>query len=239
MSFSSSPIASLAEGLDGNGGTSSAIDTTGCDLLIVSVSSYDLTANPAVSDSKSNTWIPLTNHPVSGGDTTARIWYAKNPTVGSGHTFTVYSTGAIYCSVSVTGWSGAHLTAPADQENGAGSSGVTAISTGSVTPSEGNELLIAAVTADATGTFSIDGGFTIAGQVDYVVGHSEAGAQAYLVQTSATAANPQWSRTGSATLMAAAIATFQAAAGGGGETLPALDQGMLTGGLSNLCGGLA
>lgn len=195
--------------------TSDAIDTTGADLLVLSVACYSLVST--VSDSKGNTWNARTLYG-SGG--LCQIFYAVNPTVGSGHTFTVSGGAATYPAVFVLALSGADLTAPYDVENGADTDSSTTIQTGSVTPSTDNQILITALSNYPAGTDSIDLSFTISDQLQYTA-NSIGGALAHLIQTTAAAKNPTWTHSVSATEIVGAIATFKAAAGGGAFTLTA------------------
>ena len=198
-----------------NTGTSGAIDTTGANLLVLSISE-DSASSATISDSKSNTWTALATSTSTNVKST--IYYVASPTVGSGHTFT--STGLVQASLAIaSAWSGANST-PFDQENGQVSNvGGTSLQTGSVTPSENDELLIAMVGCNAEplgGTFSVDLSFTIVQENIFVAGTNYAGAQAYQIQTTATARNPTFSWTGSSNNKSARIATFKIASGGGG-----------------------
>jgi hypothetical protein len=73
----------------------------------------------------------------------------------------------------------------------------TSIQPGPINPTQNNELLISCLTnsGDASDTSrSIDGGFTISGQLGYdEPTYSSAIAGAYLVQTTAATSNPTWS----------------------------------------------
>lgn len=208
-------VVSTHKGLGTNGGTSDAIDTTGSDFLAVVVSEFGNGTHGTLSDSKGNTWTELT----SFGDGTAAqvtIYYVQNPTVGSGHTFS-YSGTNVFATLATAGFSGS-AASPFDQENGATGSATNSIATGSVTPGQDNELVIAAVSIDGTqgSDLAINGGFTLAEFLNYNGASGFAGCGlAYLIQTTATAANPTWSWTNNVTA-AASIATFKSAAAGGG-----------------------
>src|SRR4051812_9792279 len=79
--------AHVTEGSGANGGTSGAIDTSGANFLVAVVASYSV-GDTTVTDSKSNTWTQLTaRDEINTTLVRNRIWYAKNATVGSGHTF--------------------------------------------------------------------------------------------------------------------------------------------------------
>lgn len=197
--------------------TSAGIDTTGATILAFGLISYGAATEPTVSDSKGNTWTQRTAY--TDGVTRTRVYYAANPTVGSGHTFTATGTGS-FSAVAVSAHDGIATTTPYDVENGGSFSSGTTGSTGSVTPSEDGELLVAvwgyAANGQPTGV-SVDNSFTVMGQASNT-GNSFGVAHAYLYQTPAAAVNPAASWTGS-TSGSAAIATFKAA--GGGDTFTA------------------
>lgn len=210
-------IAAVSSGTDGNGTTSSAINTTGADLIVVVQSDYGAGGpTGAPSDSKGNTWTALTR--VTAGSAGARIYYCASPTVGAGHTFS--QGGSNYPSIHVSAWSGAHAT-PFDQETGAGSTSVTSKAPGSLTPSEGNCLVVAGLAYYInTGSATIDGGFAIDGQLTASSGNYVGGGTAHLIQNSAAASNPAWSFSSQDAV--AVQASFKSAGGGGGGGVFAL-----------------
>lgn len=192
--------------------TSGTLNTSTSTALIAAVIGYipgGGNGTGIFSDSKSNTWAPRTAQSTS--DIALRFFDAvSSPTVGSGHTFTVTGT-AIYASEAVLAIAGSGAF---DQQNGATATNVSVLSTGSVTPGEDNEIVIAVIaTRNNAGTFSIDNGFTIAQQLDND-GNRFAIGMAYKIQTTATAVNPQWSWPGGAQDAVAVIATIKAAAAG-------------------------
>jgi hypothetical protein len=203
-----------------SGCSTSAIDTTGADLLVVCASQFSGSTPGAVSDSKGNTWTGLTAQSGAGGTANAyaRMFYVQGGTVGAGHTFT-YSGG--FSSFAVLAFSGS-AASPFDVENGA----VDPLfhggfSPGSVTPSQNGSLIV-------TGTGPVDGGTTpyfVTGApftvTDYVgFGFSSPDGQegvggAYMFQTTAATVTPTWNWTTGALKSAAVIAVFKPAAGGG------------------------
>ncbi len=190
--------------------TTDAVDSTGCDFIVLSVSSYGGTDYTTV-DSKSNTIIAGVDHN-DGGNLHVKIFRIESVTgAGSGHTFTVDPAGQYrYMAITVEGFDDGPLTL--DQETAVNTvSGSSALSTGSLTPSVDNCLLIAAFEADGASSISINGGFTAAASNSG--GNNEANGMAYLIQTSATAANPAWTWTGSTGV--AALAVFKPTGGGG------------------------
>jgi hypothetical protein len=218
MAWGASPIASLTAALNG-GGTSGAIDTTGADTLFAAV--VRLTGDSVtLTDAKSNSYgAPVRTQADTGGGGLVSIDFyrtATPATVGTGHTFSL--SGGTFAALGAMAWAGGATSAIDDQENSTGGGGgATTISTGSITPGFPNTLVIAAVvTSDSADPSTINGGFTIA--VHLGAGGTFGVGLAYLVQTTATAANPQWTFTSGATYAAATIANFKTAAGGGGRT---------------------
>jgi hypothetical protein len=180
--------------------TTSAINTTGADLIVVMQEGN--AGISAMSDSKSNSWIQAPTSENTGP--TLRILYAKNPTVGSGHTFTSNPNGAV--SMAVAAFSGANLTSPFDTDSGAKQASGTTLQPGSITPSMDNELIVFGTGDSWTGTASVDIG-SILDQGPFVSNTHFALAFAYQIQTSKTAINPTF--TFSNARSAAIIAAFK------------------------------
>jgi hypothetical protein len=222
-------FAKVAEGVAGssNSGVSVSItlNTTGATAILIAVSNYlPNTAFNVLSDavgacsSPCNTWTQIGTQNGGSGSITTVTYYGclSGCTVGSGHTFTYTTTsGSSYPTIGVLAVSGGAATK--DQTNSAGTAGtLTSIQTGSVTPSVNNELLFTAFSVDQFfgGTPSIDSSFTFTGTsgIDYI---EQTGGQcfplaiAYQIQTTATARNPTWTWTSSATGAAAIIGTFE------------------------------
>lgn len=197
----------------GNSGgtTSSAVNTTGATLLILLAVYFSASAAPTISDSKGNTWVPLTAQVTTGQ---SQLFYCANPTVGTGHTFSALGSTS-FAAVSVAAYSGANA-APFDQQNGATGS-ANSLATGSVTPSADNELVIAGwglALAGEPSSSSVNGGFTGINTAPNVSGNSFGIYLAELIQTTATAANPVLSY-GNSSTVSGVIATFKVAAATG------------------------
>lgn len=187
------------------------MDTTGASLLVLAVS-YKEGVAPTISDSKSNTWTGLTAQENAGGASSVRLYYVANPTVGTGHTFTAAGAGT-FPALSVASYRNVLQSVPPfDQQSGAKSASASTLATGSVTPLFNNELLVAAVGANAN-PVSIDSSFTTRGLENGSVNNFGCGL-ADLVQTVAAAVNPTWT-INTATNLAVVIATFRA--GGTGQ----------------------
>jgi hypothetical protein len=209
MAFS--VVASVSTGSSDSGAsvTTAAIDTTGADLIVLAFSFY-AGSDFVMTDSKGNTWTALT--PRNNGSNRQRLFYCVSPTVGSGHTWG-YSAATVYPVISVLALAGADTADAFDQESGNSSAGATSIQPGSLTPDADNCIVIAGIENQAGTNLSINGGFT-AVKTDAVGGNCVCGGIAYLIQTTAAAANPTWSWTTSAEA-GTGLATFHAAAGGG------------------------
>lgn len=199
------------------GVTTTGIDTTGCDLLVANIFwSNGSKPTALVTDSvgiNSNTWTPAPKRNAS--DAANRFYWCQPTHVGSGHTFTIGPPN-VYGGIIVMGFSGVKVSSPLDQENGANSSSTAALHTGSVTPTEDNELVIFAATT-AGNINSVDAG-TLEEVANGIGGVTYGGGVGYVIQTTAAAINPEFSASVTSQ-MAASILTFKAepAAGGGGH----------------------
>lgn len=186
------------------GNTTPNIDTTGATLIVICIAADNATAP---TDSKGNTWTALTTSQVSASSTRSTLFYCVNPNVGSGHNFT---QSASYGAIFVSAWSG-NAASPFDQENGNTTTSGTSLTPGSITPTENSELVIVGICVGKTNSSpSINGGFTISDSIDGVTDVNYGGGMAYLIQTTATAANPTYSWTGAGEA-AYRIASFKAA----------------------------
>ena len=194
----------------GSSTTTAAIDTTGADLIVVAIPRYVPGTAPTPSDSKGNSWTPLTLY--SDSSYGVRLYYSVPTTVGSGHTFT--ATGAdSFAAIGAVAVSGAHAT-PFGNENGAvDGTGGNSFQPGSITPPEDDCLVITALAMDdnaGTNVISIDGSYT-----ELTDSGQMGGGMGYWIQTTATATNPTWSWTGTTEFTAATVASFKPAGGGG------------------------
>lgn len=205
-------VSSIAAGLGQNGGTSSSIDTSGASLLVV-VCGFDIRGGGlTLVDSNTNTWTALTTDRQAVW-TTCRTYYALNPIVGSGHTFSFGGTDS-YCSLVAASFSGADLSTPLDQQTGANNDAATSLATGSITPGTDNQLVVAALAFNNPATVTIGGSFNTpvtANAQDFV---RKGASLSYLIQTTAAAANPTWTVSTTSEL-AAQISSYKAAAAAG------------------------
>lgn len=186
--------------------TTNPIDTTGADLLVVSTSGGAET----LTDSKSNTWTPITAYGPGGATPVSELWYVRGGSVGAAHTFTANVGG--FSIVAVSAFSGSAIS-PLDQETGGFTgAGTTSRQNGLITPSENNELIVSMLSLSGdTSNTAIDSGFTLTDSMDAIAFVEYGGAMAYIIQTTAAAVDPTWSWT-SSQKNSGAVATFKAAA---------------------------
>lgn len=189
-----------------SGGTTSSMDTTGASLLVASIA-YTGNGSGNISDSKGNTWTALTKYVPTSNDRSEILFYAANPTVGTGHTFTTTNT---VSTLIVSAFNGVKTSSPFDVENGGVSFSATTQSTGNVTPSEDNELLVTGSQNGSVGTQSVSAGFTTIRNILLSAGTYYGCAMAYKVQTTATTEGATWSFSTNTT-SACSIATFKQA----------------------------
>lgn len=194
--------------------TTTAINTTGADFIIVAVCSYSTT--PVTnSDSASNTWSQLTEVQAVSANAHLRMFYVQAPTTSASHTF---STNANFYAIAVAAFSGSQAT-PFDVQSTASATSLT-IQPGSITPAGNGELIISSVGMSADGasgqTWSVDSSMTISDQIAPTGGAHNGLALAYLL-SSTGAINPTWTASGGGSPnQAAAIAAFKGSGGGGG-----------------------
>ncbi len=221
-------VGGICAGLGVNGAAyptgTTGVDLTGADLLVVGVAEYQSATSTSLLDDSNgyhfnNTFIPLTAYHDA---TICRVtWsYVLGPNVTSGtvspYELAITSNGSFitYC---VMGFAGVKASGAFDQETGNSATSGTSISTGSVTPSEDNCLVITALCVnDNVDTASISSYTQPSGSpIQGSGGNWLGGAFAYHIQTTATATNPTWTW-GTSGQNAATVAVFKSAAGGGG-----------------------
>lgn len=200
-------IASVGAGSGSNGSTTSSMNTTGAKLIVMSVIGYAPSAVCTVSDSKSNTWTPLTLAYDSYPQTYQQFYYCVNPTVGSGHTFTTSGT-ASYSGCNVIAFD--CTMTPYYDQFAANDGIINTMNPGSITAVQDNTLFITGVSVLNTGlSYTIDSGYTITNQQAYSAGNNLSDAMAYKITTGLPTLNPLWTWP-NGTYNVAAHATFKA-----------------------------
>jgi len=189
---SSNPIALVNSTSVNSAGPTTAMDTTGADLIVISCSGYGNV--PTVSDSESNTWIPLN---FSGASRRQQMHYCLSPSTSSTHTFS--NNGAGSPAMSVLAFSGV-----LDFESQVLTGDILAatIQTGAMTPSTDGCLVIAGAVNEGGTYTAVDSGFTLETSETYVAGQNMGNATAYLVQSTASSVNPQLTNSGNTWLSA-------------------------------------
>ena len=165
-------IASTSATPGSSGGSTSGINTTGADLIVVGVSSYSGSLAPSFSDSKSNSWQQI--GPFTQGGVRTSLYFALGPTVGAGHTFSATATTS-FPAINVLAWSGSKGSGSDDQASDATAASATSVAAGSITPSVSNSLIIAALGSDGGSSQAISVG-TIQENAPYGSDVNEGGA---------------------------------------------------------------
>ena len=205
-------VNSCSGGGSANTVTSSAMDTTGANLIVVSVATYGALGSN-LTDSQSNTWTALTTAASLTNRAVERLFYCINPTTSSSHTFTFIQSGT-YPSISAVAFSGV---AAYESENTSTPAGnATTVQTNSVTPSKDGSLVFAGACTDGGIYTAIDSGFTLETSVSHASAQHMGSASAYLIQTTAAAVNPQLTNSVS-DYLSASIAVFKPAKTGLGD----------------------
>jgi hypothetical protein len=145
--------------------TTPAISTLGANLLVAWVATSNLIPTQFSDNcgaNCSNTWQALPVYS-NGAQSNGRFFYAYNPNVGTGHTFTLTGDENFYPSIAVSAWSGMVNNSSVYQNStGAVNSSTESLSTGQLAFS-GSVLLITGWATDNAylGGLAVNGGFTI------------------------------------------------------------------------------
>jgi hypothetical protein len=181
----------------GSGGdvtTSAAINTTGANLCVASISEFTGGGGFAVpTDSGSGgAWTGLTAR--SQGVSRVRLFY-KLITPAVSHTFGSSGASGSYPAMDVICFGGVDATTPFDTESAGGTvSGGTSVQPGSVTPAGNDSLVVSAVTfsiASSATAPTVSAG-TILDAAQFI---PPRGVMSYQTQTTAAATNPTFSWT--------------------------------------------
>ena len=187
-------VNSLGEGNHGTDGwtTSGSLNTSTANFIVVGVG-MSVGVTPTVSDNKSNTYTPLTKY--SGSAVAVQGFYAYNPSVGSGHTWTISGTGLL-ASMAIMTFSGVKTSAdPFDKESGTSYFGSSPAEPGAFTPTNDNSLVVSFLSHNNGSPAFSCSGFTIADQVGLTGGSNYGTCSAYVVQGTKTSVNASWTDT--------------------------------------------
>jgi hypothetical protein len=205
---SASPLAVFnphCETLGSGTKTTAAVDTTGAKTIAI-VLAQNVGVTPSVADSKSNgNATGLTYYGDPSAQQGVQIFYYLNPTVGTGHTFTVTNASAsAICILPISGGLSAY-DAATDKGSGVNT---TTCQAGSITPPTGQHIVVAAVALTNGSVSSVDSSYTLDGSMAFSGGLAYGVGAAHLTQTpNGSATNPTWTLSGS-TGSSCAIASF-------------------------------
>jgi hypothetical protein len=212
---------------DGTTVSTAAVDTTGATLIVASVSDHPANSG-TISDSQTLTWTTsLSSANATGSE--VKLFFAVATSTNASHTFT-YSGASTFPAICVIAFAGTHATTPYTGQESTATAASNSVQPGSLTPSEDNCVVVSGLSFNdnAGQTFSISGGWTIAGQVAYSGGQHFGVGLGYSIQTTATASNPTWSFAASSADLGASSAVFKSDGGGGGGG-PAQNKKLLLG----------
>src|SRR6185312_6237449 len=143
--------------------TTAPFDSTGGDAIVVFASSHaGVTMTP--SDNFNNTWISVAGptNTGTGFDLRSQIWYAKNPTVGPGQTFTLNLSAAQSLVMSVFVLKGSNVSNPIDVLSAIGDDAGTqslSVASPNVITSNADDTLIGFVKSSVGETFTAGTGY--------------------------------------------------------------------------------
>ncbi len=144
--------------------TTAPFDSTGGDAIVVFASSHaGVTMTP--SDSFNNTWISIAGptNTSTGFDLRSQIWYAKNPTVGPGHTFTLNLSAAQSLVISIFVLKGSNVSSPIDVLSAIGDDAGTQslnVTSPSIITTNAYDTLLGFVKSSVGETFTAGTGYT-------------------------------------------------------------------------------
>lgn len=159
--------------------TSSMIDTSGANLLIMSIATYSTPTGQPTTDDYGNTWTLA--HAAAGSIATSSLFYASAAKTGPNHSFRI--SGA-YAAFQVAAFSGAPA-APSKIATGSSSG-----RPGPLVVTQPRSLIVTSAGCN-TNIASVSGGFTIIKNEPYQA-QTMASALAYLWQDEAGTVDPSW-----------------------------------------------
>ena len=181
-------IAHAGGGLGASPPQTLTLDTTGADLVVVGFVHDPGSGTVTVSDSKGNTWIPLTPR---SNTVVTQLWYARpsnSSFVGASHIIAFGAAATFYASGYVAAFSGANAS-PFETETGLATGGST-LQPGNINPGHDNELIVSAVSV--FGTAPTVSGMAMLDASSFTGSQFYGGGMAYVIQTTAAAINPTW-----------------------------------------------
>lgn len=161
----------------------------GCDYGLLVVNYAAAATSFAITDSNGCLWVALDDD--TNASVRQAVYECTNPVASSGHTITVSTTGGLP-SVFFFGTSGVRLASRVDQASTNAVSTGTSVQPGSITPGENNCLVMTCLGAYAGAITAPGGGYT--GNTVATGAQHIGGGLSYIIQTTATATNPTWTK---------------------------------------------
>lgn len=185
-------------------------------LFLIGVAWEGNSTPPTISDSKGNLYTLIGS--VRQTDTAyggySGLWYCENGTGGSSHTATATKAGA-YSSVFFAEVTGSLTTAALDQHNGAALDTANPITSGTITTTQADEILIGFVAGACSGTTAYTPNNSFTSLLELTPNNVWQGCLSYRV-VSATLTTECSTDVTNLISMGAIVASFKAAGGGGG-----------------------
>lgn len=171
-------------GFGQNGGTTPAIDTTGCDFFWAGMEGEIAGSTPTISDSKGNTWHSLTLCSSGVGFTGAIIFWCVPTSVGTGHTFTFVppQNAGSFPGCFIAGAHGVDQSSPLDHD--AGNPGFSA-SSNTWTPGVAGCLVVGHIANFTGNVTAVTSPLTLDVHQPLTGGTNYDGAIAHVIQTTA------------------------------------------------------
>lgn len=158
------------------------IDSTGANLLVVSLSIWKGRSAYSFSDNKSNTWTALTEYGSINPQT--KQWYCLNPSsVGTSHSISITGAGGGAPALAIHAFSGAG----AFGSEGGNNANSTSVDTASLTPASDGAVLVAVVSYPNTSAGHSGGGTYTGFSNLNVTGNAMGIATSYYIQPTAGA----------------------------------------------------
>jgi hypothetical protein len=150
-----------------NGGTTStSIDTTGADLLIMAVSTWSASSPETISDSQTNSWTLLHND--LQGTPELHWYYCISPSTSASHTFTCTGVNT-YPAIAVAAYTGTGVISYDQKATNKGGS-VLSIAPGALTAGQDDCLHVCCQAHDDANNATVDLSFTERQDVPYAAG---------------------------------------------------------------------
>jgi len=159
------------------------IDSTGANLLVLSLSVWQGRSAYSFTDNKGNTWTELTQYGSTYPQT--KQWYCLNPaSVGSSHTLSITGAGGGAPSIVVHAFSGVG----SFHSEGGANANSTAVTTATLTPSSDGALFVAALSIGSSSASDAGAGTYTGFAIRNTTGTAMGIAYSYYIQTTAAGA---------------------------------------------------